>query len=175
MLSFTEYCALTESLATPHPWRWVTKLHPGPDEFKPTIQVAEFRAANGKPYEVTFAHVRTLEGGRWDMEFTPIPREWRVTHTGDAPAILSTVVEVLRDFIAEMNPREIHFTGKEESRQKLYDRMMTVVPRAFPAYQGRTEPLPPWADPAVVSKKYWIRRKTGPKESMAPPNHIDVA
>ena len=87
---------------------------------------------NGKSYTIDI--VSPDEPGVYEVSFhlerqQPVDgkkEEYGVTNSGDEIAVFSTVVKIIKDFVAKTQVKELVFAAKakEPSRIKLYDRMV---------------------------------------------------
>ena len=97
------------------------------------------------PYKF-YAFTTPEADGEWEVEFSidtkKIPRDSRnkikstygITGTGNAAIVMSTVTDILRDFLTQYKRavQKISFTAAEPSRQALYKRMLQ---RLLPNWQ----------------------------------------
>lgn len=103
--------------------------------------VYAFTTKDGSVYQVIYDIFR----GELDFYFRRIESDGKtavkLTHTGDAFRIFSTIKEILFHIIEIKSPRSITFTAStcEPSRIKLYDRMLIVLAEQFPRYEASTE------------------------------------
>lgn len=76
----------------------------------------------------------------WDVTFFLINRPdnikniYDLTGTGNAFLVLSTVVDILKEFVTKNKDAvyKIIFTAKEPSRQRVYDRMVRILSKSLP-------------------------------------------
>jgi hypothetical protein len=81
---------------------------------------------NGKKIVVKMLRIdERLIKNSWELYFS-VDGETDVTGEGDGIAIFSTVLSVIEDFITSQDPKVIEFSIDpfEETREKLYDRMV---------------------------------------------------
>ena len=75
--------------------------------------------------------------GAWDIQFGSSERGGQaapknnITGTGQSMAVFATVVDIVKNFIDEVDPDEMSFTAKksEPSRVALYNRMLKMFPK----------------------------------------------
>ena len=83
------------------------------------------------------------------------PDKITLTGTGNSRKVFGTVVNIVKDFLEQIEPSALYFTGEgsEPSRIKLYDRLISQVDKALPNYYAdRTLDL-------GSGKAYMLRRK----------------
>ena len=108
------------------PWEWDDK------ESSDTHMEAEFYIDDAL-YVIDF-QVDSI--GAWDISFGRsekrgrAPPQTEITGSGQSMAVFGTVVDIVRAFIADVDPDEMSFTAKnsEPSRVALYKRMMKMFP-----------------------------------------------
>ncbi len=98
----------------------------------------------------------------WELTFTR-NGDLELSNTGNAMLVLSTVMQIAREFIEAQEPRFITFAAsvKEPSRSKLYPKLMSILMREFPQFK---------ADPVKHGQKhtsYTVQQP--PKPYVAPP------
>ena len=107
---------LQESLDRPYKWRWSTKNE--------ERWFGRFTTVHDK----LFVDLTNIMGGeQWLLDFDIVGNKTKYANTGkrDSFKILSTVLAMLREFIPEVDPERIFFTGdKEEGKAKLYSMML---------------------------------------------------
>lgn len=155
---------IAEIYTAPVPWEWkpeeAAKL--GDDYFVARFTIAphQYRVEISRDtddvspdvYEIVFSQQRNFPidyPARYGM-----PRSYPtfdITGTGHAYAVFSTVVDILKDFIETEEPSMITFGADEESRQKLYARIIQRVPQIEPNYVGIRK----------SRSKFQITRKSG--------------
>jgi hypothetical protein len=118
-----------------------------------------FETEDGVSYKVYF-------GGRdlVEISFSAVlpgeeenfsPDKITLTGTGNSRKVFGTVVNIVKDFLEQIKPSALYFTGEksEPSRIKLYDRLISQVDKALPNYYAdRTLDL-------GSGKAYMLRRK----------------
>jgi hypothetical protein len=108
------------------PWEWDKK---NTDK----NMVAYFSMADGSEYNVEFNGAQFLNS--WDVEFgrsedsREAPKA-NITGTGDQYAVFATVIDIIREFMVQVDPDKITFyaENREPSRVKLYDKMVKMFP-----------------------------------------------
>jgi len=68
----------------------------------------------------------------WELTFWVETREYSfsrygLTGTGNAAAVMAAVIKAFKIFIKKFSPATFWFEAKEESRQKLYDRLSKYI------------------------------------------------
>lgn len=63
---------------------------------------------------------------------------YSLTKTGDSFRIMATVIDIFKEFVKIEQPDEITFTAKEESRRRLYERLVSMASAHIPGYLGGT-------------------------------------
>jgi len=86
------------------------------------------------PYLFSAFRLETVQPGEWDVKFgihSKYAKEnslnsYGITGTGNAGVVMSTVVSILKEFLAQniSNINVLKFSAAEESRRKLYARMV---------------------------------------------------
>mgnify|MGYP007044124281 FL=1 len=130
MLRYQQY--LDESLDSAVPWRWTNK-----DQY---TYIATFRVKDAT-YTVLIDDV----SGGWELTFKlshlsggkPGHDPYGVTGSGGEYAVFSTVIDIIKAFIREIQPMKIIFSAKEASRKRLYKTLLALVPRQVPGYKSR--------------------------------------
>lgn len=108
------------------PWEW-EKDDENTAVF--TVDDAEYNVEFGKDmvdsWVISFG--RTELGSRRSISSA----KTNITGTGNQHAIFATVIDIIKNFIDEVNPDEMSFTAKksEPSRIALYNRMMKMFPK----------------------------------------------
>ena len=64
------------------------------------------------------------------------PDKTTLTGTGNAAKVFGTVVKIIKEFLEEIEPKALYFTGEgsEPSRIRLYDRLISQVDKELPNY-----------------------------------------
>lgn len=57
-----------------------------------------------------------------------------IQNTGDARRVFATVIDIVKNYVAENKPKEIVFTAAEPSRIRLYDAFVKRLDRELPDY-----------------------------------------
>lgn len=107
---------IDELFDTPAVWGWQRKTN--------DLCTAIFNVDNHS-YKFT---AEEYYPGSWSIGFAKTDAgryEYGVTNTGNAALVMSTIVDIMKDFFHQYSPRQISFTADEPSRQKLYLRMIT--------------------------------------------------
>lgn len=83
------------------------------------------------------------------------PDKTTLTGTGNAAKVFGTVVSIVKDYLEEIEPKALYFTGEgsEPSRIRLYDRLISQVDKELPDY---------YAEKTIdlgSGKAYMLRRK----------------
>lgn len=106
---------LTEAFDTVYPWKWTAKTD--------WSWVAKFKDV------VVTAHIDPTETA-WDIKFTR-KGNMNISGEGDQFGIFATVLDIIKDFVSNMNPNVVQFSAEKEdtgtksvSRPKLYSRMV---------------------------------------------------
>lgn len=131
--SFKEFIA--EIFAQPYPWRWIKNDVLKDKRYGLFIEMdASFRAFDGSNV-ITSINGSAIGGSPLDVSINfDRNGSQRVTDSGDAFRIFSTVIEIIQTFVREHDPAIIRFFssaykaeyGKEMSgRSKLYSAMVT--------------------------------------------------
>lgn len=103
-----------------------------------TVQeyTADFQIDDG--HFITRFREKYYERGYWELSF------YRngildLTGTGNAATVISTVMQITREFIAAVDPRFLCYAAKNEeaSRNRLYPKLMAKLMREFPQYSAR--------------------------------------
>ncbi len=86
----------------------------------------------------------------------------KLTGTGDSYAVMGTIVKIVKDYVENNTPENIHFSAisEEPSRIKLYDRLSNMVARALPDYTSE----PPQR--LAGETRYTLRRKENISEAL---------
>lgn len=108
---------LRELFNTEAKWKWTA--------VQPALMNAEIYL-NGHTYEVAFySFDQTIKA--WIVEFTDsYARDpFAMTNRGDALAILSTVVTIIKEAIQKSGANVVMFEAKEPSRQKVYSHLVS--------------------------------------------------
>lgn len=95
---------------------------------------AEFNI-NGLEYQF-YAYTHPSTPGVWEIEFKVAnagrhSTKFGLTGTGNAAEVMSTVTDIMREFLQQHRIESLVFTAAEPSRQALYKRMIT---RLLPAW-----------------------------------------
>lgn len=142
---------LIESFDRPVKWIWTTRV--------PYMMEAQFEIPdiNGPiPYYVKFDRFELSQEMRniWHVEFgyrtsthsddlsdeDPTADDdvsrYRLGGTGHEMQVLSTVIDVIKNFLRVIRPQRLTFYGKKdsESRQKIYQRLLQRAVQQFPDY-----------------------------------------
>ena len=64
------------------------------------------------------------------------PANFKITGSGSAHEVLGKVAAAINAYVKTKNPPLLVFSAKEESRRRLYDRMVKNLAAAFPAYSA---------------------------------------
>ena len=134
---------LNELFKKPYQWQWVDVnefrqqesryLHPS------TAAVAKFQASDNSDVVVIFGK-DDIAPDSYDFTFQRKEKDHdddegmyvsNITGRGDAFAIFSTVLDIITDFIKRNNVNVLLFTGTEDSRQRLYQRMIKQLAQRF--------------------------------------------
>jgi hypothetical protein len=128
-----EFINLVEALNAPLDITWADRSSEDVE-----LYVAEFQIDEGH-FKVLFKE-KYYERGIWNIAFVRNDT-YELTGTGDALKVMATVLKAVREFISFQNPRFITFEMKndEQSRFKLYDRLMRMLMKEFPKYMVRSE------------------------------------
>ena len=92
--------------------------------------------------EYKFMATQYEEDGDWEIQFALMKNNSRwydydLTETGDALKVFSGVKACLLDLIKRMSPFAITFSSVGEiSRDKLYDRFMSYIPKILKGYKS---------------------------------------
>lgn len=150
---------IRESLSKVLPYHW----HDKSDDDVGLIH-ADFQVGEG--YFIVQFKMPYYNPGIWELSFTR-NGELALSGTGNAGAILATVMQIVREFIKAKDPRTLTFSASvsEPSRSKLYPKLMAILMREFPEFtadepkQGRkydsfgaTRPARPWVMPPPPPK-----------------------
>lgn len=145
---------LTEAASSPYPFRW-SGVPPTKGDTHEEIYRANF--VTDQKIEFNWWIFESIRGGRptneWSLGFRVSEKSqeelkqrgitiksYGITGLGDAFRIMATAIAILKEFITAISPKTIAFVASEESRQKLYRRMMTLIPAHIPGYEGREVP-----------------------------------
>lgn len=110
---------LTELFKKTVPWKWTTNTK--------TTKVATFNIED-ETYEVGFSTAELFPEGAWMVEFGILQQDmlhYGVTDLGHGYEVLSTVMEIFNEFVKTQDPNVLVFGAEEESRRKLYNRMVS--------------------------------------------------
>lgn len=165
MLSFQRL--LTEIYTAPVPWEWK------PDEaaminrrYPRGYFVAKFIIASYL-YRVEISPNDEASGAYY-VDFT-LQRNYpgsypthTITGTGHAYEVFSTVVDILKDFIETEQPKRIEFAAEEDSRQKLYARIIKRVPQFAPSYVGVRKSRGMFQIKRKISAAFQVKGKNWP-------------
>lgn len=138
---------LTEA-HTPVPWQW------GPPSTRDD-RWADFMIA-GVPYAVRLSGTEDLRN--WDIIFgrkishRPFI-DTNPTETGNAHAIIATVMDILKTFINTVKPMTIEYSADSPSRIKMYKRLSRMASSINPAYRS---------DPSMEEKGYFRLYRVSP-------------
>jgi hypothetical protein len=119
-----------ESLTTVAPWKWETSIG--------REQIAKF-GIEGVDYNVVF--FRNSEGVT-SVEFSITRKNLNAslygkTNTGNEYAVFGTVIAIIKDYVQRNSPNALYFTGRGQSRRRLYARFVELANRQFPGYHGQ--------------------------------------
>lgn len=119
---------LTEAFDSVQPYQWTH----WEDETAQEV-MADFQIGDGH-FKVMFKE-KAYERGIWELSFYR-NGTLDLTGTGSAATVLSTVMQITRDFISTQDPRYIGYAAKNEegSRNKLYPKLMAKLMKEFPQY-----------------------------------------
>ena len=89
-------------------------------------------------YHVAFqsAHMPEYEGPTqdWDVEFAVQDESGdftqELTGTGSSPTVFAAIIQIVREFIQNYNPRSLGFSAIEPERFKLYSRLLGMLEKA---------------------------------------------
>ena len=113
---------VTEAFDKTYPWKWTAKAD--------WSWVAKFKDV------VVTAHIDPTETA-WEIKFTR-NGTMGVTGEGDQFGIFATVLDIVKDFVKQMNPKVVTFSAEKEdpstkstSRPKLYSRMVRTFANQY--------------------------------------------
>ena len=148
MITFLTLC---EALDTPFPFHWTKQPPlPGVDGY----WIASFTLPTGDIYLCEFigwnGRVGVAFKRKGDLRDDPF---LAVGETKQEFRIFATVVACVKEFVKRQQPREMLFTAKEPSRQKLYRRLARGVAGAIPGYTGSESPSRGGVTEFLITKK----------------------
>lgn len=119
---------IIESLSSPLPVTWHDRSGEGITAYN-----AEFQIDDGL-FVVRMINLHA-NPGYWEVSFVR-NGDYGLSGTGNAQAVMATVLATLRTFIKEVDPRfiEIEMKNDELSRHALYERLAKNLIREFPEY-----------------------------------------
>lgn len=120
---------IVESLSSPLPVTWYDRSGEGRTAYN-----AEFQIDDGLfVVRMINDHVNP---GYWEVSFVR-NGDYGLSGTGNAQAVMATVLATLRTFIKEVDPRFINIEMKndETSRHALYERLARNLIKEFPEYE----------------------------------------
>lgn len=127
-------------------WRWTFR---GSEEAEAAFDISDVE------YKF-YAYTHSRQPGEWEVEFKAVegvdPRQrFGLTGTGNSAKVMSTVVDILKDFLHEYEDKilSLTFTAKEHSRKDLYARMVRRLLPTWDFKQDRNEFLLTAPKPAV--------------------------
>jgi hypothetical protein len=147
---------LTELLNTVQQWEWLDK---GPTTYQALFSI------EGRKYQVIFEY--RSEGGEDYYEFTfkllgADGNGYGITGTGNELTVFATVLDILKAFVKLRPENRIVFAAKEESRKKLYGRLLSQLATRLPGYTSA-----PYGDDMYVIAPDYKNRK---QQLFAPDN-----
>ena len=91
--------------------------------------LANFKTSSGEMYAVTFANMMDMSGVDivvYEVQFRNRTKSDAVsiTKTGDEFRVFATVMKITEDVVKKSNPEGLYFTAKEQSRRKLYEKLI---------------------------------------------------
>ncbi len=106
------------------PWKWDKKN-------TDNNMVAYFQMDDGSEYNIEFNG--SQYSASWSIDFGRSANSKEapkvvITGTGDQYAVFATVIDIIREFIVQVDPETITFNAdnREPSRVKLYDKMIKM-------------------------------------------------
>lgn len=120
---------IVESLSSPLPVTWHDRSGEGITAYN-----AEFQIDDGL-FVVRLIN-QHVNPGYWEVSFLR-NGTYELTGTGNAQAVMATVLDVLRTFVREADPRFVNIEMKndEGSRHRLYQRLAQNLVQEFPEYE----------------------------------------
>lgn len=103
------------------------------DQYKDIIQTRGIWETN---FSIDYYKLPPEQHKKFQKELGP-HYEFKVTKTGNAVVILSTVIAALREFINTINPALLVFEAKEDSRRKLYEHVVKRFGIPFETFKTR--------------------------------------
>lgn len=76
-----------------------------------------------------------------------------VIHAGDPIPVFKTVIQIIQDYMHEVNPKVLAFSGYGKSRVRFYDRLIKTLLKKYPEYTYDEDVL------GQTSKMYFIVKK----------------
>ena len=113
---------ITELFDQPQPIRWITKDH--------KEWAGKFQAGN-KSYIIRMIKEPEMP---WEVVFSLVQGNkstQSITGTGKAATVFATVLNGIKTWIDQVEPTEFAISATEPSRQKLYKRMLGMLPRKW--------------------------------------------
>ena len=119
---------LIESFNSAASYQWYDRSN---DDMK--LLQAEFQIGDG--WFVVQFRMDYHSPGVWTLSFTR-NQSLDLSNRGNAMLVLSTVMQITREFISTVEPRWITFSAAmdEPSRVKLYPKLMQIMMREFPQF-----------------------------------------
>lgn len=126
--------AITNEALDSQPYEYTSRQEPG------GFFIYEFTTENNLRYETTINWFRSKGDpdmgvvvmfyliGEYGIERTDIE------DTGDARRVFATVIDIVKNYVAENKPKEIVFTASEPSRIRLYNALVKRLDRELPDY-----------------------------------------
>lgn len=112
-----------------------------------TIYPSEITSDSADDYNASFTtsadvnyvvHIEEVGDGEAEVQFYNTDVEQHksqlITNTGDAFAVLATVIAVIQQYIKKYRPTQIEFTAEEPSRAKLYSALSKRLASIMPEY-----------------------------------------
>jgi len=108
---------INEALDNPYPYTWVQKSIGWIDSY--------FGTDDGSIVLVNFFKPAP-EYDAWGIGFER-DNNFNITGQGDAHRIFTTVIDIMFEFVDQHSPEYILFSSKEQSRTKLYNRLISKL------------------------------------------------
>jgi hypothetical protein len=103
---------ITELFHNPAPFRWFT-----PPDANTDLVSANFKVGN---VEYDWYAALGTEPNSWEVEFKDSDLGYGITGKGNAAIVMSTVINIMQEFIAKSGATQIAFSASEPSRKNLY-------------------------------------------------------
>lgn len=122
----------------------------------------QFKTSGGDDFLVNIYSTQTSMGPVKTVEFRDAGGSYKVTGAGNAFEVFGKVVPAVVAYVQKHQPDPLYFTAAEESRRKLYDRLVRTVASVVPGYSA----VATVKGDDLHSSRYYVLTKRENREAM---------